>query len=121
MILQLEEVRDFLLEAVGPEMRAGLRIDELRIYAHPVLVALDRTFEHIAHTKLLADFLGVGILPLEGEGGVAGDDEAVADAREVRGEVLRDAVGEIVLRWVARKICEGQHDEREMCNLRRFH
>ena len=97
-----------------------LRVDELRVDAHPVLIALHRAFEHIAHAKLLADLLGVDALALVGEGGVARDDEAVADAREIGGEVLGDAVGEIVLGRIAGEIGEGQHHDREMRGLRRF-
>jgi hypothetical protein len=97
LILQLEEVGHVLVEPVGPKMRAGFGVDELRVDAHPILVALHRAFKHVAHAKLLADLFGVDVLPLVGEGGVAGDDEAVTDARKLRGEVLSDAVGEIIL------------------------
>ena len=114
MILQLEEIGDAFLEPIGPEMRAGLAIDKLRVDAHPVLVALHRAFEDIAHAQFLADLLGVDVLALEGEGGVARDHEAVADAREVGREVLRDAVGEIILAWIAREVREGQHHDGKM-------
>jgi hypothetical protein len=40
LILQLEQVRDVLLEPVGPEMRAGFGVDELCVDPHPVLIAL---------------------------------------------------------------------------------
>ena len=40
LILQLEQVGHVFLEAVGPEMRAGFGVDELRVDAHPVLIAL---------------------------------------------------------------------------------
>ena len=98
-------------------MRAGFRVDELRVDAHPVLVALHRAFEHIADAKFLADLLGVDALALVGEGGVARDHEAVADAREIGGEVFGDAVGEIVLARIAGEIGEGQHDDGEMRGL----
>ena len=49
-------------------MRAGLGINELRIDAHMVPVALHRAFEDIAHAQLFADLLGVNVLALEGEG-----------------------------------------------------
>ena len=107
LILQLEQVGDVFLEAVGPEMRAGVRIDELGVDAHAVLVALHRAFEHIAHAELLADILGVDVLALEGEGGVAGDHEAVADARQVGRQILRNAVGEIVLGGIAERLVKG--------------
>ena len=78
-----------------------LRVDELRVDAHPVLVALRRAFEHVANAKLLADLLGVEVLALVGEGRVAGDHETVADAREIGGEVFGDAVGEVILGRIA--------------------
>ena len=53
-------------------------------------------------------------LALEGEGRVARDHEAVADAREVGGEVLGDAVGEIILARIAGEVSERQHDDGEM-------
>ena len=37
LILQLEQVGDVFLEAVGPEMRAGFCVDELGVDPHPVL------------------------------------------------------------------------------------
>ena len=59
LILQLEQISHVLLEPLGPEMRAGFRVDELRVDPHPVLVALDRAFEHVANAELLADLFGV--------------------------------------------------------------
>jgi hypothetical protein len=75
---------------------------------------LHRAFEHIADAELLADRLGVDAFAFIGEGGVAGDDKAVADAREVRGQVFSHSVGEIILGRIAREIGEGQDDNREM-------
>ena len=110
-VLELEQVRDVFLEAVGPEMRAAFGVDELGVDAHPVGVALHRAFEHVAHAELLADRLGVEVLALEGEGGVAGDDEAVVEARQFGGEILGDAVGEIVLGRIVGEVGERQHDD----------
>ncbi len=91
-ILEPEQVGHVFLEAVGPEMRAACGVDQLDVDAHPVGVALHRAFEDIAHAQFLADLLGVDALALEGEGSVAGDDEAVADTRQFGGEILGDAV-----------------------------
>ena len=84
---------------------------------HPILVALDRAFEHVANAELLADLLGVDRLALVGESRVAGDDETVVDARQFGGEIFSDAVGEIILGRIAREIGEGQHDDGEMRGL----
>jgi hypothetical protein len=39
-ILQLKEIGDALLEPVGPKVRSSLAINQLRVDADPVLVAL---------------------------------------------------------------------------------
>jgi hypothetical protein len=62
---------------------------------------LDRTFEDVADAQLIADLPGVDAFAFIGKGGVAGDHETVADAREFGREVFGDAVGEIVLRRIA--------------------
>ena len=116
-VLELEQVHHVFLESVGPEMRAAFRVDELGVDAHPVGVALHRAFEDVAHAKFLADRLGVEVLALEGEGGVAGDDEAVVEARQFGGEILGDAVGEIVLGRIVGEVGERQHDDGESRGL----
>jgi hypothetical protein len=105
--LQLEQLAYVLLETVGPPMRAWFGVDELRVDAHVTSVALHRACEHIANAELLTDLLCVHALALEGEGGVGCDDEAVLDARKISCEVLGDAVGKVVLRWIAGEIGEG--------------
>ena len=67
-------------------MRAGFRVNKLGVDPHPVLVALHRAFEHVTNTEFLANLLGADALAFVGEGGVAGDDAAVVDAREFGGE-----------------------------------
>ena len=55
LILELEQIRQIILEAIGPEMRAGLTVNKLRVDAHSVAVPLYRAFEDIAHAQFLAD------------------------------------------------------------------
>src|SRR5271166_2528608 len=90
-------------------MLAAFRVDELDIDADAAGVALDRPFKHIADPKLLADFPGVDILAFEREGGVAGNHEGAAETRQVGGQVLGDAVGEIILRRIAGEVREGKN------------
>jgi hypothetical protein len=81
-------IRDVLVEAIGPEMGAAGCVDQLRVDAHAALVALRRAFEHVSYAKLLADLLGVDVLPLECESRVAGDHEiagSFAPRREANG------------------------------------
>ena len=59
LILQLEQIGGVYSKRSAQRCAPDSRIDELRIDPHPVLVALDRAFEHIANAELLADLLGV--------------------------------------------------------------
>ena len=61
-------------------MCARIRVNELSVDAHPILVALHRAFEHVTHAEFLADFFSVHAFALVGEGGVAGDDETALEA-----------------------------------------
>jgi hypothetical protein len=70
--------------------------------------ALHRAFKHVADPELFSNLLGVDVLSLVGEGGVARDHEAVADAREIGCEVLGDPIGKIILGSIAREIRERQ-------------
>jgi hypothetical protein len=88
-------------------MRTGLAINKLRVDTDMVLVALYRAFEDIAHAQFFADLLDRDVLALEGERGVARDHEAIAYARQIGREVLRDAVGKIILAWIAREVRKG--------------
>ena len=97
LVLHVEEISQRLVEAVGPKVIAGLRVDELHVHPHATRVALDRAFEHVADAKLLADFPSVDILAFEGEGGIARDHERAAEARDVGGQALRNSIGEIIL------------------------
>jgi hypothetical protein len=99
-------------------MRAGLGVDQLRIDPQPTGVALHRAFELVANAKLPADLFGVYISALVGEGSVARDDETVGHARNLGGEVLGDAVDEIILGRIAGETGEGQHDDREVRRVR---
>ena len=56
LVLHFEEISQRLVEAVGPKVIAGLRVNELHVHPHAAGVALDRPFEHVADAKLLADF-----------------------------------------------------------------
>ena len=94
-------------------MRARARIDESGVDADPVLVALHRTFEDVAHAELPADVSGVDVLALEAEGGIAGDHEAIVDTRQIGRQILRDAVREIILVRVVREIGEGKDYDRK--------
>ena len=98
--------------SLGPDVLAGLGVDELAGDADPLAGRPDAALEHVAHAELARDLPHVDRLALVDEARVAGDDEEPAQARERRDDVLGDAVGEIVLLGVAAHVGEGQDGDR---------
>jgi hypothetical protein len=74
-VLKLEDVFKQTVEPVGPEIRAGRRIDKLRADAHAAAGFANRTFENVAHSQFTPDPLHVDRLALVCKAGIAGDDE----------------------------------------------
>ena len=66
----------------------------------------DGTFEHRSHAKVAADGTNVDRAPLIGEARVARDHCKASDLRQVGDDVLTDAVGEILLLWIAGHVGE---------------
>ena len=110
LVLHLQQIGAGGVELIGPEMRAAVGVDELGVDPDLIAAGQHRAFQHIAHAQILADRLGVDRLALEGEGRIARDDEAVADARESGGQFIGEGVGEVILRRIAAEIGERQHD-----------
>src|ERR1700719_3797831 len=71
LVLPVEEIGERLVEACGPQMRAALGIDELRVDPDPAACILHATFEDVTHAELAADLADVDRLALVGESGVA--------------------------------------------------
>ena len=59
VILEVEEVVDDAVVAVGPEMRAGNGVDELRRDADAVAGLAHAPFEHVAHAEGAGDLADV--------------------------------------------------------------
>ena len=63
--------------------------------------------------KLAPDLFRIDGLSFICERRVAGDHEAVGQARQVSREIVCDPIGEIVVVGIAAKIVEGQHNDRQ--------
>jgi len=75
LVLQFEDVVERAVEAVGPDMRAARRVDQLGGDAHPVGGFAHRAFEHIAHAQLARHLLHIDGLAFVGKTRIAGDHE----------------------------------------------
>src|ERR1700721_4380138 len=94
-------------------MRASLSINELRTYSDPVTALLLAAFQYITHSEISADLLYVNAFALVSERGAAGDYKAMANTGEAGGQLLCNDIRQIVLRWIAAQIGEGQNDQRQ--------
>ena len=92
-------------------MRAGARVDELRIDAdgasHPAYAPL----EHIPDTQLAANLPGIHGLALECERSVPGNDKASNNLRQITCQILGYAIGKVVLARIATQVAKGQHND----------
>ena len=113
LVLRVQEIGHRLVETFGPQMRAGLRLDQLNVDPHPISATLHAALEQIAHVQFAADLLDVGRLALVGEGGAPADDECAVNARQVGSQALGHAVDEIVLLGPAADVGEGENDDRQ--------
>src|SRR5438477_11680940 len=64
LILKIENVFQGAVETIGPEMGAGLGLDQLRGDAHPVPTLAHRAFEDVADAKLAPTCFTPTDLPL---------------------------------------------------------
>ncbi len=106
LVLKLEDIFERAVEPIGPQMRAGHRVDQLADNAHATAGLAHRAFEHVPNAEFAADLLHVDRLALVREARIAGDDEEPADAGERGDDLLDHAVGEIFLLRIAAQIGE---------------
>jgi hypothetical protein len=119
LILHGEDVAERAVVALGPDMRAGFRLDQLRGDAHARADRAVAALHHVAHAELAADAADVDRASLVGEARVARDHEQPAQPRQVGKDVLHHAVGKIVMARVAAHVDEGQHRDRGPVGQRR--
>ena len=72
-VLHCEDVGEVTIEAVGPDMRTALSIDELARDSDPVVRLTNAAFQHVAHAEFATDLFYVYWLALVGKTRVAGD------------------------------------------------
>jgi len=80
----------------------------------------DAALQHVACAQLPPDLPDINRLALVLEGGIARDDHELGEPRQLRCNVLSNAVAEIVLLRVAAEVGEGQHRDRGTIQQRRL-
>src|SRR5215469_8042519 len=118
LILHRENVSEFTIIAFGPDVVAGLGLDQLRGDADAVAGTSHGAFEYVAYTKVASDPFHIDGAALIGEAGIAGDHEQRRIARQRGDDLLNRAVREVFLLGVAAKIGEGHYRNRRLVGQR---
>src|SRR5262245_52538940 len=93
--------------SIRPRARIAKWLD-----ANPIAAAANASLQDVVHAKLASDLAYVDRLSLVLQGGVVGDDEEIGEPRQLRNDILGNAVGKIVLSLVAARVVQGQHGDR---------
>jgi hypothetical protein len=112
LVLQGEDGSEVALVAIGPNVGAGLGLDQLGDDAHPGAGLAYAALSHVAHAKLAADLQHIGDPDLVDEARLAGDHEQPAHARQGHENVVDHAVGEVLLLRIAAHVGKRQHGDR---------
>src|SRR5215469_271330 len=109
VVLELENILEFSIEAISPKMGAGGRIKQLCGNADAVSTSANGAFQEIQDPKLAADLFYVHYSTLVGKARISGNHEEPADARQCGDDLLDHAIGKVTLRRVATQVLERQN------------
>ena len=110
-VLKGEHAGPCAIEALGPDIAAGLGVDQLRVDAHLVGHAAGAALEDVAHAEFLVDLCRRYNFALVAEGGVTRDNKEARHIRKLCGQILGNSVGEVALLCAIAQIGKGQYDE----------
>src|SRR4030095_14996232 len=107
-----QDVSEFAIVGVGPQMRIAGCLDEVHADADCVASFLNATLKNVCHTKLLRDLGEVARFALLLLRRSARNDFQVRDLRESREDFLLNTIRKISVGFVLAKVCKGQHRDR---------
>ncbi len=114
VVLDGEDVVELAVVGVGPQVIAGACVDELRRHPNPVILAPHAALEDIRHAEPLANAAQVLVLALESERGSPPRDAEILDPRQHVQDLLRQALGEVLIGRILRHVDEGQYRDGEV-------
>lgn len=108
LVLQVEKLLEIAIVALGPQLPAGFRLDQLRRDAHAIRGLPHAAVHQVIRPERQARRTRIATGTLEGKTGVAGNDRQRTVLGQRGDDVLGDAVREIVLLGIAAEIVERQ-------------
>src|SRR6266550_4567833 len=118
LVLNGEDIGEVSVIPLGPDVRSGGCVNQLRRDTDSVRRFPHAAFEHITYPQLAAHLLHVDSATLVGEGRVPSDDEEPTRPRQCRDDVIHDPVREILLLGVAAHVLEWQDCDRWLIRQR---
>ena len=107
--MQLEDVREFLVVGLGPEVQPIPCIDQVRGDANALACRAHATFEDRTDTQIPRNLADICIATFVSEGGSPCGDLQPLYPDECADQLFSHAIAEVVLRGIAGEIGEGQH------------
>src|SRR6266487_1327702 len=90
-------------------MRIGVGVEQLNVYPHFVSSSLHAAFEHSAHAEFTSHCLQVFRRAFVFGCRFSRDNLQVADASELRQDLILNTVGEVSIVWVTAQIVEWEN------------
>ncbi len=119
LALDREQVGQFTVESLGPDVGVGPGIDQLGVHPHPVPGAAHRAFENVRDAERFPDLAQVAdAAPVLLDRGAA-DHLQVGDARQAGENVVMHAIGKKGVLAVIAQVFKRQHRDAFLGHLHR--
>ena len=99
--LDAENITQLSVIHFGPELRAGLHVNQMNVDPHLIACLLNATLKDVRYAKLLRDFSKIARFALISLRRSTRNDFQIADLSETRQDFFLDAIGEISIIRIA--------------------
>ncbi len=113
LVLEGRDIAHVVLEPFAPQLSAGAAVNEPGVDADLIARASDATLEEVSDAQNIGNGPFIAGSLLKSDGGVARNDEATSNPRQVRRDVVGQPIGKIILVGFTAEIAEGQNDNRK--------
>ena len=104
---------------LGPEMRVGAGVDQLRAHAHPTTGPLHTAFQNMCHTKLLPYLAKIALYPAPVlHHRRTANDLEVGDFCQIRQDFVGHTIGEEGVFLFVAQVLKGQNGDAFSENMR---
>ena len=110
-LLNAEDVAQITIIALRPQVMPGDRIDKLGCDPDLITDLPDASLQDISHAQFTAHVLDLDRPVLVRERRISRDHGEATDLREIGDDIVRDAIGEVLLLRVVAHVRERQHDD----------